>query len=156
MTAPSQPAFDPSDDLGAALRRHREAAGRSLRDLADTTKLGIRTLEALERNQIDKLPPGIFRRAVVRAYAKEIGLDPEHAVRLFLARHPDALPPPGAPVGPVADAPVTARGRWTPVLAIAAAVLLLLLAVWWWSGRRASGPQSRDDGGPGASTCPAE
>ena len=87
------------EDLGLALRAAREAAGRSLRDLADVTKLGMRTLEALERNQIDRLPPGIFRRAVVRAYAREVGLDPEETLRVFLEYAcekscPDTVAPP--------------------------------------------------------------
>ncbi len=102
--APILLALDSTDDFGAALRHHREAARRSLRELADATKLGVRTLEALERNHVEKLPPGIFRRAVVRAYAREVGLDPEDTLRVFLARHPDDLPPPGGAVGPVADA----------------------------------------------------
>ncbi len=96
--------LDTAEDFGAALRHHREAAHRSLREMADATKLGVRTLEALERNHVEKLPPGIFRRAVVRAYAREVGLDPEDTLRVFLARHPDDLPPPGPSVGPVADA----------------------------------------------------
>lgn len=142
MTGSSSPAPDFADDVGAALRRHREAAGRSLRDLADATKLGMRTLEALERNQIEKLPPGIFRRAVVRAYAKEVGLDPEQTVRQFLARYPDDLPPPGIPVGPVADAPVASSNR-TALLAVVVAIVLALLAVWWWTAHRAEAPPSR-------------
>ena len=36
-----------------------------------------RVLEALERNDISKLPGGIFSRAFVRSYAVEVGLDPE-------------------------------------------------------------------------------
>ena len=123
--------LDTAEDFGAALRHHREAAQRSLRDVADATKLGMRTLEALERNHVEKLPPGIFRRAVVRAYAREIGLDPETTLRVFLARHPDGLPPPGPTVGPVADAAVR-PARLTPaVLAGALVVLIVLLVLVW-------------------------
>ncbi len=122
--------LDTAEDFGAALRQHREAAHRTLREVADATKLGVRTLEALERNHIEKLPPGIFRRAVVRAYAREIGLDPESTLRVFLARHPDALPPPGPPVGPVAD--LAARpSRPTPwlVASVVVAVVVFLVLV---------------------------
>ncbi|MGQ0734601.1 MAG: helix-turn-helix domain-containing protein [Acidobacteriota bacterium] len=79
-------------DVGGWLRASREAAGVSLRSIADTTKLSMRTLEALERNRIDQLPGGIYRRAIVRAYANEIGLDPEATLRVFLAQHADDLP----------------------------------------------------------------
>ncbi len=127
--------LETSEDFGLALRTTREAAGRTLREVADVTKLGMRTLEALERNQIEKLPPGIFRRAVVRSYAKEVGLDPEETLRIFLLRHPDALPPPGPPQGPVSDLPVGPRGKSSlvvTVLAIAAIVALIMAAYLLW------------------------
>lgn len=120
--------LETAEDFGLALRTTREAAGRTLRDMADVTKLGVRTLDALERNQIDRLPPGIFRRAVVRAYAKEVGLDPEETLRVFLLRHPDALPPPGPPQGPVADLPVRPRG-WTSVVITGVAVGVIVALV---------------------------
>ncbi|MEP7117509.1 MAG: helix-turn-helix transcriptional regulator [Acidobacteriota bacterium] len=108
------------------LRTKREASGRSLRDVADVTKLGVRVLDALERNQIERLPPGIFRRSVVRSYAREIGLDPEATLAAFLARHPDNLPPPGRHSGPVADAPL----RVTPTSSVSPALVFgLLLAL---------------------------
>ncbi|RPJ74414.1 MAG: helix-turn-helix domain-containing protein, partial [Acidobacteria bacterium] len=47
-------------------------------------------LEALERNDISRLPGGLFSRAFVRAYAREAGLDVEEAVRRFVARFPEA------------------------------------------------------------------
>lgn len=120
--------LESSDDFGQALRTTREAAGRSLRDVAEVTKLGVRTLEALERNQIGRLPPGIFRRAVVRAYAREVGLEPEETLRIFLARYPDELPPPGAVRGPVADLPVRPRG-WPSVIATGLAIGLIVALV---------------------------
>lgn len=120
--------LDTADDLGAALRHHREAAHRSLRELADATKLGVRTLEALERNHVEKLPPGIFRRAVVRAYAREVGLDPEDTLRVFLSRHPDELPPPGPFRGPVAD--VQARSvRISPLAVMVVIAVVVALAL---------------------------
>lgn len=45
-------------------------------------------LEALERNDVSHLPGGIFTRAFVRAYALEVGLDPEQSVQDFLAHFP--------------------------------------------------------------------
>jgi cytoskeletal protein RodZ len=126
-----------TDDFGLVLRTTREAAGRTLRDVADVTKLGVRVLDALEKNQMDRLPPGIFRRAVVRAYAKEIGLDPEATLLAFLARHPDHLPPPGRHVGPLADPPLKmtrTSGMSPPLilgLVVAGLVLLLVIGYLW-------------------------
>jgi cytoskeletal protein RodZ len=50
-----------------------------------TTKISIVALEALERGDLSRLPGGIFSRAFVRAYALEVGLDPEATVTEFLA-----------------------------------------------------------------------
>ena len=133
-----------TDDLGLVLRAKREAAGRSLREVADVTKLGVRTLDALERNQVDRLPPGIFRRSVVRAYAREIGLDPEATLLAFLERHPDDLPPPGRQIGPVADAAMRVSrtsdiSPWLLVGLIVAVVVLLAIVVLQWTQRATPG-----------------
>jgi cytoskeletal protein RodZ len=76
-------------DFGLKMKRAREERGVSLRHIADVTKISVSALEALERNDISRLPGGIFVRAFVRSYAVEIGLDPEQTVREFLARFPD-------------------------------------------------------------------
>ena len=49
----------------------------------------MRALESLERNDIARLPGGIFSRAFVRAYAVEVGLAPEETVQEFIAQFPD-------------------------------------------------------------------
>jgi len=74
------------DDFGGKLRQARERRGISLRQIAAITKISAAALEGLERNDISKLPGGIFSRAFVRSYAAEIGLNPEETVREFLAR----------------------------------------------------------------------
>src|SRR5262245_7292596 len=75
-------------DFGSRMRHTREQRGVSLRQIAQTTKLSVSALEALERNDISRLPGGIFSRAFVRSYAAEIGADPEETVRDFLAQFP--------------------------------------------------------------------
>jgi cytoskeletal protein RodZ len=75
-------------DFGARLRDAREGRGLSLRVIADATKISVRALEALERNDISRLPGGIFSRSFVRAYALEVGLDPEETIAEFITRFP--------------------------------------------------------------------
>jgi cytoskeletal protein RodZ len=75
-------------DFGAELRQARERKGVSLREIAHSTKISARTLDALEKNDISHLPGGIFTRAVVRSYAIEIGLDPDLAMRRFSDQFP--------------------------------------------------------------------
>ncbi len=75
-------------DVGSQLRAAREAKQRSLRDIADTTKISVSSLEALEENDVARLPGGIYSRAFVRSYAAEVGLDPEQTLRDFMAQVP--------------------------------------------------------------------
>lgn len=78
----------PPDDFGRSLREARERRGVSLRQIANATKIGMSALEALERNDISRLPGGIFSRAFVRSYAIEVGLDPEATIQEFIAQFP--------------------------------------------------------------------
>jgi cytoskeletal protein RodZ len=78
----------PSGDFGSKLRAARERRGISLRQIANATKIAVAVLEALERNDISRLPGGIFGRAFVRSYAVEVGLDPEDTIRDFMAQFP--------------------------------------------------------------------
>jgi cytoskeleton protein RodZ len=73
-------------DFGGRLRQARERRGISLRQIAASTKISMAALEALERNDVSKLPGGIFSRAFVRSYAIEVGLDPDETVKEFLER----------------------------------------------------------------------
>jgi cytoskeletal protein RodZ len=86
-----------SVDFGARLREARERRGLSLREIADATKIAARSLEALERNDIARLPGGIFSRAFVRAYAVHVGLDPEETISEFMATFPDVSVTQGHP-----------------------------------------------------------
>lgn len=74
--------------FGDRLREARERRGLSLRQIANATKISMITLEALERNDIARLPGGIFSRGVVRSYALEVGLDPESTIEEFMGQFP--------------------------------------------------------------------
>jgi len=71
-------------DFGGQLKEARESKGISLREIAAATKISVAALESLERNDFSRLPGGIFSRAFVRAYALQIGLDPDLTVQNFL------------------------------------------------------------------------
>src|SRR5512132_784404 len=78
-----------SGDLGSRLRAARERRGVSLRQISGATKISVSALEALERNDVSRLPGGIFSRAFVRSYAIEVGLDPERTIQEFIAQFPN-------------------------------------------------------------------
>jgi len=56
----------------------------SLDEIAERTKIGTRLLKALEEEQFDLLPGGIFNRGFVRAYANYLGMDEEQAIAEYL------------------------------------------------------------------------
>ena len=58
--------------------------GVSLDEIAESTKIGTRLLKALEEEQFDLLPGGIFNKGFVRAYAKYLGMDEDQAVADYL------------------------------------------------------------------------
>jgi cytoskeleton protein RodZ len=74
--------------VGARLREAREKRGVSLRQIANSTRISVMSLEALERSDFSRLPGGIFTRAFIRAYAQEVGLDPDRTVQDFIAELP--------------------------------------------------------------------
>ncbi len=78
--------------FGERLRREREMRNISLDDIAATTKVGTRLLRALEDEQFDQLPGGIFNKGYVRQYAKFVGIDEEQAVTDYLQAVHEAVP----------------------------------------------------------------
>ena len=104
------------EDLGAWLRRERERAGVTLETIAARTKVARTLLEALERNDVSRWPNGIFRRAFVRGYASQIGLDPDYAVALFIRAFEGRWPPRRSWIGPLRGRPPCPRGRPEPSL----------------------------------------
>jgi cytoskeleton protein RodZ len=82
------PQGPPARTVGARLREAREQRGVSLRQIANKTRISVMSLEALECNDLSRLPGGIFTRAFVRAYAQEVGLDPNRTIQDFIAELP--------------------------------------------------------------------
>jgi cytoskeleton protein RodZ len=70
--------------FGDKLKREREMRAITLEEIADATKIGTRSLRALEEEHFDQLPGGIFNKGFVRAYAKFLGIDEEQAVSDYI------------------------------------------------------------------------
>src|SRR5918999_3071894 len=90
---------DPAD-FAEYLRAERERRRVTLEQIADETKIASRHLEALERGDVRNWPGGMYRRAMMRAYAESIGVDREFALRQF----EQAFDPPPAPSEPTPPA----------------------------------------------------
>lgn len=74
------------------LRAARERRGLTLQALSEATKISPSVLTALENNEVEDLPGGLFIRSFVRSYAAEVGLDPEGAVDALLSAFPHERP----------------------------------------------------------------
>lgn len=133
-------------DFGALFRHAREASGVSLRDIADTTKLPVTTLKALEANRIGQLPGGIFRRAIIRTVAAEVGLDPERTVRAFVAQYPDEVP---SSTDVVSEPPRTTPRLLQAALSLLGALIPLLAGAVYFSASLADRPHHVADVMPG-------
>lgn len=123
---------DRAGDFGEKMKRLREERGIALRDIADTTKISVSALEALERNDISRLPGGIFSRGFVRAYAEQIGADPEKAVREFIARFPHDSVTDGSPYVTTHEVDTDPPSHAGRLIMIGVPILLavIVLVVW--------------------------
>ncbi|MBP6716105.1 MAG: helix-turn-helix domain-containing protein [Acidobacteria bacterium] len=126
-------------EFGLHLKQARERRGISLRQIASATKISTVALEALERGDFSRLPGGIFSRAFVRAYAIEVGLDPEETVQQYTELAEAAAL---SSVREVAAAEITdddrmflerqrKAGVWLRVVAVALVIAIGGGIVWW-------------------------
>jgi hypothetical protein len=70
--------------FGESMKRERELREITLREISEATKINLRYLDALERNDFRHLPGGVFNKGFVRAFAQYIGIDPESMVTAYL------------------------------------------------------------------------
>jgi cytoskeletal protein RodZ len=77
-------------DIGGELRAARQARGISIDDVSRVTKVSPSLLRAIEENAFDTIPGGVFTRGYLRAYARQVGLDPDALVQ----RYRDEFEPP--------------------------------------------------------------
>lgn len=78
-------------DIGAELRNARNARKLSIEEIARVTKISPSVLRAIDRNDFDNVPGGLFTRGFLRAYAREVGLDPEEMIQRYRTEfeHPE-------------------------------------------------------------------
>jgi transcriptional regulator with XRE-family HTH domain len=86
------PASSAPKDFGASLRIAREGRGLTLQQIAEATKISRGVLQAVEQNDIARLPGSVYNRSFVRTYAREVGLDPAATVDAFLDAFPEQRP----------------------------------------------------------------
>ncbi len=122
-----EPELTPTS-LGELLLRARIARGYTLEQVEQHTRIRRRFLEALESNDLAVLPPPVFTRGLVRAYAGFLGVDQIEAAELLNKEEAR-----GESVGvrPTvsSSAALPAAHAGLPLRGIGAAVALALLGV---------------------------
>jgi cytoskeleton protein RodZ len=118
--------------FGENLKREREMRGVTLDEITAGTRIAKRFLQAIENEQWDKLPGGVFNRGFVRATARYLGLDEEKIVAEYVLAVGDR---PSVPVWTGSPPVVTPEQPWLAWI-IGAVVVLVLLAGGWFGVRR--------------------
>jgi cytoskeleton protein RodZ len=106
---------------GSLLRELRERHGVSLEELARTTRIGRRFLEALEADDVGALPAGPFAKGFIRSYCQALNEPPDEA----LAHYPVTAPSPPSHE----DAPPAPRERRSRAPVLVSLVLLIILGM---------------------------
>ena len=73
-----------ADDPWRVLTRARESKGLTIDDLSRATKVSRAALKALEAGDVAHLPAPIYTRGFVKAYAREVGLNPDEMANRYL------------------------------------------------------------------------
>lgn len=145
--------------IGETLRRERLRRNLDLQQISDELKLSTRFLEAIENEQFDRLPGGVFTKSFVRQYARLLGLDEdEMAAEVARLIEPRTDTPPigaktlpsvsGFPHPPAVSWDRVSEGirsgwpAWLPGLAMAVVMTLACSGVYvWW--QRTQHPAAR-------------
>lgn len=144
-----------AQDVGALLREARERHGVSLDRLAQITRIRASLLRAIESNDIDHIPQAIFLRGYLRAYAREIGLDPEETVRCYLDQFAPAEATVENQTPPVQNAVdgIAPEVIWRALRNVAGLVVIAVIVILYGIGSRQ--PEPAVPGAGPAATAPA-
>jgi hypothetical protein len=143
----------PTRTPGEILRTAREERGADLAAAHEGTKIPVRLLEALERDEYHKLSGPLYVKSFLRNYAGWLGLDPEEILRVYelATGRPEVTPAGQEMVWTEEEVAVTrVGGGWQrPALWIGGAVLLaavlIVLSVLLPGGRDDPGDRAAGD-----------
>jgi cytoskeleton protein RodZ len=120
--------------FGEHLRREREMRGVSLDEICVATRISTRFLDALENEQWEHLPGGVFNRGFVRSVARYLGMDEDGLVAEYaLAMSAHTGTPVWANQHPqklAAHWPANPQTNWPLRVGILLAVLVLAVGGW--------------------------
>jgi len=71
------------DSFGAYLKTLRDERGVSLEEISQRTRIAVTSLDFLENDQYQLLPPRVFIKGFIRSYTQELGVDPDPVLKRF-------------------------------------------------------------------------
>jgi hypothetical protein len=127
--------FMAKGNFGERLKRERELREVTPNEVVVATRISLRFLEALENEDWDKLPGGIFNRGFVRAIARYLGLDEENLLAEYDLARGESAESVSAP-----ESRIPQPSKWLAVGLVLAglAIIAALLAVGIYGWRRYS------------------
>jgi len=112
-------------NFGERLKRERELREVSMEEITSATRIGPRFLEALENEDWEQLPGGVFNRGFVRSVARYLGLDEE----AFLAEYDLARNTHSQQESPRPEERIPSPPKWVPLALVVGAVLILIVLI---------------------------
>ena len=69
---------------GEALKQIRERMSIDLETIAQETRINLKTLELIEGEDLEKLPPLVYLKGFLKGYAQSLGLNPHKVVEDYV------------------------------------------------------------------------
>lgn len=111
------------ETVGELLKREREKQKKTLKEVAKNTKISLKVLEALEKNDFSSLPAATFTQGFIKNYAQELGLEPQRLLAIFRRDFRQKQ----SKNQPLLKLETESGFRWTPKMTVMAAIILFLL-----------------------------
>lgn len=142
--------------VGSDLRRARTRREIELSEVEEATRIRTRFLEAIEREEWEALPGGVYTRAFIRTYASYLGMDGDRLAQDYREQVEGAREGigPSPELAPVAASQATGspgggRASFRPgLLAVAAVLAVAAIAIVAW-------PEGDEEGGSAERAAPA-
>ena len=104
--------------IGTLLKHAREQAGLSAAQISERTRIQLYKIDALENGDFVHLPDGIYLDGIVKAYARELAIEPEPLIERLHRERPPVTPDSVAVLKDIyASKQRKGRGRepWKPI-----------------------------------------
>jgi cytoskeleton protein RodZ len=150
-----------AEGAGAILRKARESKGMHISFLANTLRIPVARVKALEEDRWSDLPDLVFARALAQSVCRQLKIeaapvlaampdpDPLRSVRVTAAN--------SQPLGGLASSSRVTQKRWLLLAGVLLVLIWLVVGLHWFDGDRANSPvQTPEVPAPQAEIVPAE